>query len=676
MITRPTCPDLVTLSGHPNSRLLLGKAKADIQENYFTMFKIIQQHRQQSGSRKERTGETESYSATRQLSPQIDVPTSPQRPYMESPDSHTREHSPMVFREGTPSIAQHVSPTRSLIPEIRGEMIKNEQHHKGKKYSPSFLAFCASIFILSSSAYFILRKVLVLPSSRTVERYISREKSRFEFMLRDISRLSELIRYYRERDSTSANESIHAVIAVDALFFDRQIIVKSKGTVEGILTPTDPAKFETLFQSLAEFDEFVIANWNFSINSAFAFYLQPINPKRRNFLIHFYPATSGKANSDTVRVLNELKTKLASCNVSVVAFSADGDSAYSPLINTIHRRVKHSFTECLHEECDIPTLFVSDPLHLLKRGRHRIVSKDLYCSVSSTKLDLRKYKEELQFSKAVLVDDEHSKMKDELAITLFQLKNALHLLRRCAYGESSYIFPFAMFATAISCPNLTATERATLWLYAYGMMDGYRKRQDLKLMMSSGTSESREKLFTNQMVRDFQTTIFSLLRILIVNADSILLSRLSTSPLEHYFSNVRRLSKSIHTYQTFESVTAKLVIINEMEHLIGDQIRSNAGRHSYGAIVEGHVDLSIEAQGKAISQGEDFFNTITSIGGQSDRHPLVEALETLMDKVDPKYAKKNHGMSSGNRFSNTGKDILSRIIRATSMLRHSLNKSR
>ena len=303
---------------------------------------------------------------------------------------------------------------------------------------------------------------------------------------------------------------------------------------------------------------------------------------------------------------------------------------------------------------------------------------DLFCSAPTTltRINLRKYREQLQLSKTVLVDDEHSKMKDELAITLFQLKNALHLLHLGAFCESAYTFPFAMLATAISCPNLTSTERATLLFNAHGMMEGYRKRHELKMKRSSGTSENREKHFTNQMVRDFQTTIFSLKRIFSTNTESILLSRLSTSPLEHYFSNVRRLSKSIHTFQTFESVTTKLVIINEMEHLVGDQIRFKTGRHSYGALVEGRVNLSSEAQRNAISQGEEFFNTITSLEGQSTKHSLVKELEALMSKIDPKFAKKNQIMNSGNRFSNTGKDILSRILRATSKLRVDMNKSR
>jgi len=268
----PICPDLIALSGKQNSHLHLGKARTEIQHNYNRMFRHIQRNRQQLETFKTKNEESELF-PSRQSSPRISVLSSPQRPtYHNSSDSETREHSPIAMSGRTmPNSTQISSPTPTCIPEIREQLMRNEQHRRGQKYNKAYIAFCASIFILSASAYYITSQVLRLPSSRTVERYISQEKNRIGTMFRDFNQMKKLIEHYRDQDSLSQNETTQAVIAVDALFFDRQIVIKSDGTVEGILTPKDATKFDTFHNSLAEFDDFVYENWNASINSAFVY---------------------------------------------------------------------------------------------------------------------------------------------------------------------------------------------------------------------------------------------------------------------------------------------------------------------------------------------------------------------------------------------------------------------
>ena len=101
-------------------------------------------------------------------------------------------------------------------------------------------------------------------------------------------------------------------------------------------------------------------------------------------------------------------------NISIVGFSADGDTAYSPMINHIHLKIQGDVVKCFHTDCEDETLFASDILHILRRARYRVVSKEICCGFAEKKkINLTDYKGFLKLSNSVFSDDETTKMKDE-----------------------------------------------------------------------------------------------------------------------------------------------------------------------------------------------------------------------------------------------------------------------
>ena len=643
------CPDLVELSKKSNGTMLLGKAMKDIQGNYKCMWNSMSQYRNYF-QKNNQTSRIPDDSSVR-TSPEVIAPKDPLSKNYQTIDN---------FRNLSPIIQQRAS----IAEEIYRLSTKPS---KKMSYTQILMIFCSSLFLISSSSYLLLTKVFHLPSTRTIERFIFKTKAYVGNMQRDISLVPELIDMYKKRESIS--EQLHAVISVDALFFDKKIFAKADGTIEGIMKPINAQKFEYFINSIDNFEEFVGANWNITINSAFVFYLQPLEAKHKNILLHFHPSTSGKANKEIISTLLKLKESLETKNVSVVAFSADGDSAYAPLINSIHATIHTDITKCMSENCGIDTLFASDILHILKRVRYRFVSRDLYCenNFTSYSMNLAQFKSSMKLSHSTLSDDESTKMKDEYAIAIFQLKNCMILLQNNAYCEGTALLPFSITATAISCENLTFEDRIKLFACAYGFIEGYI--EDRKFMPNNlrKDHQKREKPITKQVVRDLQTTIFTIIKLLITSSTPVLLSRISTSPLEHLFSNARRLSKSVHTFSNFASVVSKMKLIDEVQNIVG-KFSTKGQRHSYGAMVDNITEFSVELLMKYINDGKAFYNSLNDHSEKFPDDSNPKLLLDVMGAVDSRFILKNYVTSSDVTSISKGKDILGRIFRATQAL--------
>jgi len=424
-------------------------------------------------------------------------------------------------------------------------------------------------------------------------------------------------------------------------------------------------KFDEFVDNVGDFEEFIDNKWPLAINSAFVFYLQQLDPTQSNLLLHFYPSNSGKANQATISLLNDLKQEIENENITIVAYSADGDSAYNKMVNQIYNRVSNNFIESIDRLDEHETLFASDILHLLKRARYRLVSRELFCGFSnmSNKIDFIQYKGLLKLSNSVLSDHDNAKMKDEYATSIFQIKHALTLFNHEGYHETAYLLPFSMISAAVASENLSQTERLQLLLYSYGMFKGYS--EDYESNYRKGSRILRyEKMFTNQLVRDVSVTIFTIYKLMSSCEGSISLSRMSTSPLEHYFSKIRRFSRAVHTFTNFVSLNAKIDIFNEIENIVGS-ISTRTQRRSFGTIVECKNNSFLIERESLINDGKNLYYMLTDNRSSFSTNKTISFIEGILEKMDSKYSRKKHISSATSISSAKGKDIKGRIIRAT-----------
>ena len=143
------------------------------------------------------------------------------------------------------------------------------------------------------------------------------------------------------------------------------------------------------------------------------FNVQPIYTNLNSFIIHIFPAKSGKANSAIMDILVKLSIELAKLNIITVSFASDGDTFFSQThISNFASHFQNN--QYMINSISEKPLMISDPLHILKRIRYHFVPQ---------KFDKNKLLKILNLLSMVFREDRASKMHDKLPLLLLQLEN-------------------------------------------------------------------------------------------------------------------------------------------------------------------------------------------------------------------------------------------------------------
>ena len=125
---------------------------------------------------------------------------------------------------------------------------------------------------------------------------------------------------------------------------------------------------------LSDQEMFIKKLKNKTINSAFVYYYQPLDPMYKCFVVLILGASSGKASSIQADMLKKIAVILKAHNFSTMIFAADGDTGYNRYVHqTTVKWDRHS--RPILDFNDI--LFSNDVLHLIKRGRYRLLSHNI-----------------------------------------------------------------------------------------------------------------------------------------------------------------------------------------------------------------------------------------------------------------------------------------------------------
>jgi hypothetical protein len=196
--------------------------------------------------------------------------------------------------------------------------------------------------------------------------------------------LNELVRIWQEPNGTGkTTEPISALLAVDVVVFHTTATVDELGKVESI-QGTDHVEYMDLCDHFmidpVAFQDFVKDNFDHAYTSLSVYQIQPFDCKLTCCIVHIDPAANGKENYETVVGLQSISEIAGSSISKIIGYIFDGDSHFSGLhiecreTWDLQYRVS-GFAKMVTSDALLP-LAVTDPLHILKRIRYRLLSGD------------------------------------------------------------------------------------------------------------------------------------------------------------------------------------------------------------------------------------------------------------------------------------------------------------
>lgn len=333
------------------------------------------------------------------------------------------------------------------------------------------------------------------------------------------------------------------------------------------------------------------------ITNAFVFQCQPILYELHSFVVHVFPSTQGKGTDREIDLLISIKNILQRDNFNVISLAFDGDTIYQKLHQELNQSysniIKNDFTFLNFSKLGL-NLVISYPLHLLKRGRYRLLSSRVHSGIThNTKiLNIKKLRNILEYPSIVFSDSVITKMHDSLATQLFSFNSLKEILESGNSEYLSFFIPLCFLNIAISEKDLCVLERINLLEIAfyYCLILKEESNTTGNLLPQKKSKNKKDiRLFDDNYLTELTNTLFSHLSILYSHNGSLDLNRFSSNPLEHTFGLIRMRSRYIHIYEKAIKSLGKIELYRKISQIIhpGESI---TGRKSYyGKIIQNNI---------------------------------------------------------------------------------------
>jgi hypothetical protein len=200
----------------------------------------------------------------------------------------------------------------------------------------------------------------------------------------DLNDVDDLLSIWRTVNHVDAEDRVDAILSVGAVTFKPLVTICEDGSVEGIADFDCLESGDLFSQPIANptlFHQFVLSDWKEGYSSLFVFHIQPVHEQLICCAIHALQARNGKGTPQTVCKSKQIHELLTQRGFDVVGYAFDGDSCYDQLYKEFEKiwRLQLPQLHDLRTFIESPVrhvLISSDPLHVLKRIRYRLVSFD------------------------------------------------------------------------------------------------------------------------------------------------------------------------------------------------------------------------------------------------------------------------------------------------------------
>lgn len=465
--------------------------------------------------------------------------------------------------------------------EILDNMLRNMfAAESRRRYTATVISVCVLIALISLPCYMTLRKFFILPSYCTLWKHIKEHVKEHKGFVTDTSLLPGYLESLRESTKESV-ENDGGFLAVDAISVRPHVIVTKDGFVEGVInhTQVDEPLFAELQDSITKYGAYLKTLTNKTITDSFVYHYQPVSALEKSSVVFVEPSAQGKATAHEIDRLSEIANLLKDAGMKVRGFAFDGDTTYSQM----HKKFFMSYYSQVVADPDFNNFsfgsektVVSDPLHLLKRARYRVIGCNVHSGFENTSdslISIDKLRERFNLPSAVFSSEKFTKMHDSLATSLFSLQNLAILFENRDMSALSFFLPMCLLAASLEEEELTVEERLfMLQMGFFYMISYYGCSQEVpgSLGQRKIRGESHIRSFDNAFIIEYCNTVFSIIRALHEVNGTIALNRIGSNPVEHLFGLVRMKSRSVHTFDRMIRVLSNIAVFKAILHELGE----------------------------------------------------------------------------------------------------------
>lgn len=390
-----------------------------------------------------------------------------------------------VCEEKCDSLAQRV---RMLA--ILDDMTRNSSvAPSGRRYATTTLIFAIAVATTSFTCYQLLGRFLFLPSYSMLFRYFRPQMMQVESYVTNIDKLPLYLQMISEQMGNEKERITKhgGIIAVDAISLRPHVFVTENGLVQGVLEhpALNTSEMRAMRESYEAYERYVASMKNKTITDSFVYQYQPLYARGTCFTVLVEPSTQGKATGVQVDKLAELSEILEENGFPVEGFAFDGDSTYSQLHSVFFNHYQRQvIQDASFRNFSLinATSIVSDPLHLLKRARYRILKSKVHGSFENSTdslISVERLQRQLDLPSVVFCNEPYTKMHDELATRLFSLSTLSSLFQGDNLTELTYFVPMCLLSASLQEAELKLEERVSLlevgfyyMMSYYGMLSG------------------------------------------------------------------------------------------------------------------------------------------------------------------------------------------------------------
>ena len=326
------------------------------------------------------------------------------------------------------------------------------------------------LLLISYPAYLYLRSHFPLPSRQVLMyfSFIGLLKNEYDFIT-NTTKIGSIVKNYRKSENISNLEVIDVVLAVDAVSFDPLVSIDKKSFVYGLKKNKKllNEEIDILEKNFTKFEEFFKENKNVVITDAFVFQAQHLISEYHSFVVHVHPSTQGKGTETEVELMANITQILSENKIKVASYAFDGDTIYKKLHDNLYNHyssiLKSDLTFLNFSDLN-QLLMISDPLHLLKRARYRILSSNVHLGITPNTdiLNIEELKEIFKYPSLVYDNSKVTKMHDSLATQIFSFNSLKKQIEHKKSNYLSFFLPLCLMNIAISEKELTTLERINL----------------------------------------------------------------------------------------------------------------------------------------------------------------------------------------------------------------------
>ena len=552
-----------------------------------------------------------------------------------------------------------------LTPEFLDQCWENIGRGR-PSYSEKTYEIAMLLYLTSPKTYRILGQILTLPSFVSLYRKFGERITEAKTNLTEMKNIDNAVLMIRKEVDTlqrsGTNVNCEFTLAVDAFAF-RSF---SGATLS-------PSRGESSMDGQRE----SVSDGQVKYTNGFLFLLIAHDYRIPVKIVHLSASKSGVYTKEIAAITERIIDSANSRGLRVLCRATDGDPGVATEHTTFyesHIRGKSSHFSKLVENVhqwlvDNPKTWIpiSDPLHIFKNMRARILSHPIRLYPDSGKIDFDGMRKLLDLGEVLNDESQIGKMRDCYVLSLFTFHNVAALLEDKQYVNGSLLFPFACWMAAIFSPTINLGFRMFLVEVSFQLLSDWLSDYDeLKKMKVSikYRKEQESVVFCEpQYVHRMLNTLTVFGVALRFGADNIRLDALGT----HLVENAIGIARSTSHDPRYERIVT-CYAHNELRKKLGADL--GVTLHVPGRVNSGgcKVDPDYKSDCELIAKPSEWrvddilqlfrglTNSDTSPALELDAKEFVSELREISPQLDLREYKVNEAANS---------TIMARLIKFT-----------